>query len=888
MEGPDPILRAAQLPGQRSLGREAALRYNPPEPMIPYKLKIRNFMCYQDDVPPLLLDGVHVACLCGDNGAGKSALLDAITWALWGLAARTRSTDDLIHVGRDEMEVELEFLVAGDLYRVLRKRAKVAGRRAGRSVLELALSTGDDFLPITANTIPETQRKINQLLHMDFDTFVNTAFLVQGRADEFTIKSPDKRKEVLAEILNLGYYDTLEERAREEARRCRESRKALEMAIEELGRELGRREEYRTELEAVKAALTEREASLQSQESETQRLRLERQLLEIKEGQREEALLRLGQREAELSRIRQRSDALQKEITEDEAVVGDAAEIVPAYQRLQEASARREDLDAKAGEFMRLSQSQTELERAIDRARTEVESKQRIAAERLQGLRSRSDGLETAAADLAAADESLKTLDNLDSEAETARAELQSLSGESAGRKSVNGRLREEMDEIRAQMERLRAGEGTCPLCGTELGLDRCEDVLNDYDARGTAKRDAFRENEVEVARLEQREQDTRKRLAGVEGRLKSDRAPLMQKAGALRLTLDQATLAAKETPDAEASLALVEQSLKERAYAEEAQAALSPLAAAIEQLNYDQEAHTAVRETYAELRPVEARHRRLEEAQARLPLARERLEESQKEQGSLERDVTGERQGLEGLGRDLESLPHVLKNLADKEQASRSLGADADRLRQEVGAAQRDLARLDELEGSRNEKRKTLTQAAEELSIVDDLAVAFGRRGIQALIIESALPEIEEEANSLLGRMTDNRMHLKLETQTALRSRDAVQETLEILVSDELGPRSYETYSGGENFRINVALRIALSRLLARRAGAPLPTLFIDEGFGTQDVLGRDKIVDAIRAIQDDFERIIVITHIEELKEQFPVRIEVQRTENGSTFRLS
>jgi exonuclease SbcC len=112
--------------------------------------------------------------------------------------------------------------------------------------------------------------------------------------------------------------------------------------------------------------------------------------------------------------------------------------------------------------------------------------------------------------------------------------------------------------------------------------------------------------------------------------------------------------------------------------------------------------------------------------------------------------------------------------------------------------------------------------------------------------------------------------------------------ETLDVVVSDELGTRNYEMYSGGERFRVDFALRIALSKLLAWRAGAPLPTLFIDEGFGTQDADGRDRVLDVIKAIEDRFQRILVITHLEEIKEAFPVRIEVSRTNSGSTFALS
>jgi exonuclease SbcC len=196
-------------------------------------------------------------------------------------------------------------------------------------------------------------------------------------------------------------------------------------------------------------------------------------------------------------------------------------------------------------------------------------------------------------------------------------------------------------------------------------------------------------------------------------------------------------------------------------------------------------------------------------------------------------------------------------------------------------------LERLGELEVKKREKEQRLSQAVKEERIYQDLAQAFGKRGIQALLIESALPEIEAEANELLSRMTDNRMHLKIETQRETKAGNVV-ETLDIKISDELGTRNYEMFSGGEAFRINFAIRIALSKLLARRAGAPLPTLVIDEGFGTQDTVGIEKLKEAINSIQDDFDKILVITHIEELRDAFPSRINIIKTANGSTLEVS
>jgi exonuclease SbcC len=154
-------------------------------------------------------------------------------------------------------------------------------------------------------------------------------------------------------------------------------------------------------------------------------------------------------------------------------------------------------------------------------------------------------------------------------------------------------------------------------------------------------------------------------------------------------------------------------------------------------------------------------------------------------------------------------------------------------------------------------------------------------------MIIETAVPELERTANELLVRMTEGRMHVRIETQREIKTGE-LREALDIIISDELGSRPYELYSGGEAFRIDFAIRIALSRLLANRAGAQLRSLFIDEGFGTQDLRGREHLVSAINSIQDDFDLILVITHIDELKEAFPTRIEVSKTSDGSTYQLT
>jgi len=136
-----------------------------------------------------------------------------------------------------------------------------------------------------------------------------------------------------------------------------------------------------------------------------------------------------------------------------------------------------------------------------------------------------------------------------------------------------------------------------------------------------------------------------------------------------------------------------------------------------------------------------------------------------------------------------------------------------------------------------------------------------------------------------LLERLTDGEMQIRFESQRPLKSSDRSIETLDIHISDAAGLRPYENYSGGEQFRVNFAIRLALSKILTRRAGARLQTLVIDEGFGSQDPLGRQRLIEAINSIQDDFERILVITHIDELRDAFPTQIRVSKNAAGSSI---
>lgn len=303
--------------------------------------------------------------------------------------------------------------------------------------------------------------------------------------------------------------------------------------------------------------------------------------------------------------------------------------------------------------------------------------------------------------------------------------------------------------------------------------------------------------------------------------------------------------------------------------------------------LGYSKERHEQVRQQLAGLQRYESLKQELDEATKTIDKEKAALAEAEKTVSNLGTIIEADLKRQDSLRAELLALPDIADKLAKAEEAYQTSLDNERQVRDKLAALQERLRHLAELEVTKQEKTRLLHHVLNEENIYKELAEAFSKKGIQALLIEQALPEIELEANRLLAKMTDNRMSLRLETQRETKKGDTI-ETLDIKIADELGTRNYEMYSGGEAFRIDLALRIALSKLLVRRAGASLPILIIDEGFGTQDSSGRERLVEAISSIQDDFDKIIVITHLEELKDKFPVLINVTKTADGSMISIS
>jgi exonuclease SbcC len=852
--------------------------------MIPIKLSLSGFLSYRD---PIELDFTtfDLACISGTNGAGKSSLLDAITWALFGQARKHDET--VINLQSNAAEVTLTFEYEGNIYRVQRSLP-----RGKTTSLEFNIQQPADgkWKSLTGHTLRDTQGYIEHTLRLDYETFVNASFFLQGKADQFTQQRPGDRKRILGSILGLDAWEIYRQRASER-------RKAVEAEIfsldgrmldinAELSEETVRKEKLETlqaELKRLAKARKVHEKALEHARKVDATLAEQRKLVEMLRRQMESA----QQRKEDLEN---RLITRQEEREAHAQMVKRAKEIEADYATWQEQRKELERWDEVAARFREhdTRRRAPQLEIEAERARLSQELEQLQVTEKTVGDQKGSLSeiemqIKTAREALARAEDAIKQRHELD-------AELQSARRRQADAKAENPRLRAEMEQLKARIDQLAVTEGAvCPLCGQPLETHERLRLIEEITAQGKEMGDRYRANQALLGEADQTVAQIEAQIASL-SRAESDRLAQTENLTRLAGRLESIQQAAEEWEQRGAPrLVDVRTALEAEAYAPDARRQLAEIDLELKSIGYDAAAHDAARRLEAEGRAAEGALRLLESARAALlPLERE-IKEAQTQLTVLDAEITHQQQEYDDASARLAAAEAEAPDLEAVERNLHEVLEGENNQRMEVGAAQQKVLVLKDLKV----RLKGITAQREEFGRLvgryKQLDRAFGKDGVPALLIEQALPEIETRANDLLDRLSGGNMSVRFATQAAFKDkkREDMKETLDILISDGAGTRDYELYSGGEAFRVNFAIRLALSEVLAQRAGARLQTLVIDEGFGSQDALGRQRLVEAINLVKGDFAKVLVITHIDELKEAFPNRIEVEKTERGSMVRV-
>ena len=851
--------------------------------MIPVRLVLKDFLSYGDP-QPIDFTGFDVACLTGDNGVGKSAFLDAISWALFGAARgceNGQNQDRLIRDGADETLVDFTFSLGDATYRIVRKRSKTKGD------VRFMIADGDDWTNIAGETMRDTEARISSTLRMDYDTFTASAFFVQGHAEDFLARmKAEQRKEVFASLLDLGVYEKLEEAARA---RGRDAEKARVDAAERIERLTSMSEDaslVRSELEVV--GVRARDLATRAGEAETELARVRDDAASLAAVQAEadgEAKL-IANLEGSARRAAETIATKRRELSTLDELLSRTDEVREAHQELVRVREQDETLRASEREAAKLREREAELRTAIKAAGDEIHRRINDNTREVASLNTERSQLERATRDLAKAEAGLDDVRDVPKALEAARGEADSFKADEARITETIRNLDVRVEELEEHLKVLARGEGKCPVCGTALDAEHRKQAatLLRADLREHTKGRTTHMASLDVARKE-----GKRALEDVARLMKAnqERERLSATVETLRARLERLPIVVADADRLQAAIDADAKRVADGIVAPELEAELTKISKE-RVATYDADVHESVARRIAELRGVEELWVRITHgSEQRAVLVRE-IDVAEAHATDVAAQIAEHNVRLESLGALLTELPAANERLRRADDALRAVQADAQQTAIEAARLEERLAVAERVAGELNEARETELAAATEARRYGRLVQAFGRNGIPALIMDNVLPDLTEEANDLLGELSNYEMYVQFDLKRPTKA-GKERDTFDVRIHQAGGqPRDFAMFSGGEAFRIAFAVRLAMSKLLVRRSGAQLETLVIDEGFGTQDPEGRERLIAAIKLAQREFRKVLVITHLDDLKDAFGTQIRVTKDERrGSVLEI-
>ncbi|HET9590794.1 MAG TPA: SMC family ATPase, partial [Anaerolineales bacterium] len=578
--------------------------------MIPIHLYIAGFLSYRDPVE-LDFTTFDLACISGPNGAGKSSLLDAMTWALFG-EARGRSSDVInLHPSVKAAEVQLIFSHEDNTYRIQRSLP-----RNRSTVLEFQVRNSSGWRPLTEKTTRDTQARIEQTLRLDYDTFVNASFFLQGKADQFTQQNAGKRKEVLSSILGLEVWEDYKNRTAEKRKSLEREVYEIEWRLAEISAELGEEAVRKARLAELESTLVQLSTARAAQEAILENIRKNAALLDKQRETLEKLNASLERSHAARAGLEDRLATREADRASYADLIDRSKEIEAAYKAWQKSRKELEAWDAVAVQFHEHQKERTPLleKIAAEKAKLEEERRSLLVEEEAAGEQ------KSTVSDLESEIENArKLLDEAEAKVEE-RAELDTqraaVRERKAELKAENEALRADMNQIKERLDSLKAAEGaTCPLCGQELSEEHRKTTLEQLEIEGKEKGDRYRANQEESKLLAKQVLEIEPQISTLSN-AENERVQYASEVSQLteRMETLQSLVRAWESVGRK-RLKVAEKALASGKFAVDEQKRLARLDKELARLGYDAAAHDEARQLEIESRSVQAEYTSLQSA---------------------------------------------------------------------------------------------------------------------------------------------------------------------------------------------------------------------------------------------------------------------------------
>jgi exonuclease SbcC len=866
--------------------------------LIIQKLVLRNFKSYGDE-QKVDLTNIDAVGICGPNGAGKSSIIEAITFALYSKNTATERreirNEGIIRDNEDEAFISLSFEKDDQTYTVER-----SARRKGTGTA--TLSENGKTLQAGADAVTKLVEKI---VGMDYETFVSSTIIRQDEMDKITDLRPGERKEILSKIFGLEFYETLKKNTHEKLGEAKGEVEAAQETMTYLEKQIADEPKLEKEQAAAKRTASKMQIALTETKEMLSNLEKEIKIALKKKSDYDVKRTELDSVIKDIKNISTEMPTINEEI---ETILNDQKELAALTQALANEPELEQALGKAKSEASQLTSTLSQNQKAIEAA-LKKKSKYDLKSAEIDNL---IRNMKTTSSDLLTVEDEIKSImveqeqlagfvkdlaqeSELEETLDKAKKAKESLAATIAENTQKLKSIKETISEEETHYNTINTSQkAECPVCKRPLDEQHKQEVLKQYNSRLKELQSNYLQIQADTStNHEKLEKEVKPSVRQLEKQVKELQTIKVAKAK-LETSISRLPRLNETKNELKAKILKATEDKKTQ---ETELATLSDATKEYEKLaNKRKNIEKTLEETSEHVQELEAKIKELHKTKltkTKLETSISRLPTLQKTKNDLKAKMLKATTTKTKLGQELAELTETVKEYERLDEKRRSANDTLTEISGQKADAEATIKhlddQLDQMTKSKtelNHLKLKLGTKLETIPIYKILEDAFGKDGIPTAMLKDLVPEVEEEASRILRDLSNGRMNINFRFGRETRAGGRTEELI-IEAEDETGLHPVTRFSGGERMRINLALRLGISEVIARRSGykGKIETLIIDEGLSALDEEGRQATIDILRRLRERFKKIMVISHVEDVKDAFDTKIVISKNAAGHSI---